>query len=84
MNNEKSDVNEKNIYRHKKTYYFALFFKNLITGTSVVINHSNISLPFSNLKKKRGYFSIQNILKQDKILCIFLFILKKRLNREKC
>lgn len=83
MNNEKSDVNEKNIYRHKKTYYFALFFKNLITGTSVVINHSNISLPFSNLKKK-GYFSIQNILKQDKILCIFLFILKKRLNREKC
>lgn len=29
MNNEKSDVNEKNIYRHKKNYYFALFFKNL-------------------------------------------------------
>lgn len=29
MNNEKSDVNEKNIYRHKKkTHYFALFFKN--------------------------------------------------------
>lgn len=59
MNNEKSDVNEKNIYRHKKTYYFALFFKNLITGTSVVINHSNISLPFSNLKKKEVIFQFK-------------------------
>lgn len=28
MNNEKLDVNEKNIYRYKKNYYFVLFFKN--------------------------------------------------------
>lgn len=58
MNNEKSDVNEKNIYRHNKNYYFALFFKNwLLVHLLLLIIQTYLIAIFKLEKKKRLFFN---------------------------
>lgn len=59
MNNEKSDVNEKNIYRHKKNYYFALFFKNWLLVHLLLLIIQTYLIAIFKLEKKEVIFQFK-------------------------